>query len=438
MVLFFILAMTAAYTNRSLIVEQRSASNNLRAAQALEATDAGVEWVLIQLNGPQLTTSCAASASAGDTEFRSRYLILNTDDGTYDVRTYDGVNAYAPSCVAADHGNWSCSCPIGLGASKVPTLNVTADGNGQAFRALFVPAGNLNLSPTTHVGPGVVQLLVQGCSNLGSGDTSCIQPIGVNPNVDAYNRAQVWLGLVKALPSVPPAAVTAGGSILVSAGTTLTVVNADPATGLTIHAANGFDPASVQLTGPPGTPSPANQPCPPPPPASAPPPVNCDATLPPMRTDPPNPPKPVMFDATFGMDADSYKRQPGVVFVDCAAGCTSASISDALARFPGRVIWADGNLDLDGGGAIGSAAYPAMIVSNGTITVSSAVTYNGFLFGNAIVWSNAGASVNGALVSATDFTVNANATVSYDAALLNLINLGYGSFVRIPGGSGQF
>lgn len=425
MVLFFIVAMVAAYTNRTLILEQRGATNVLRAAQALDAADAGVEWALAQLNGPRLTAACASSSTATDLDFRSRYLTLNTD-GSYAIPYY-GIIPYSPSCVA-NNGVWTCSCPSGTGASALPTLAPTATGNGQAFRAYFMPLTNYNVSPITRVGPGVVLLNVQGCSNLGSGVTSCIQPLGGPlPQVDAYNRFEVWLGLVKALPSVPPAALTAGGSIVVSGGT-LSVTNADPATGWTVHSANAVNPgASLQLAGPAGTPS-----------AAAVLRADGDPTLPPQRGG-----NPVMFDATFGMDAATYSRQPGVVFVDCSAGCNAASLDDALARYPSRVIWANGDLSLDASGAsttFGSAAAPAMIVASGTVTINSPITYNGFLYGNAIVIAGggAGAAVNGAVVSTTDFTATASASVTYNAAILNLIRVGYGSFVRVPGATGQF
>ena len=42
MVLFFILAMVGAYTNRNLVFEQRTSANSYRAARSLAAADAAI------------------------------------------------------------------------------------------------------------------------------------------------------------------------------------------------------------------------------------------------------------------------------------------------------------------------------------------------------------------------------------------------------------
>jgi hypothetical protein len=427
MVLFFILAMVAAYSNRTMLVEQRGASNTLRAAQAFEATDAGVEWALTQLNGPRLTSTCASSAALGDADFRSLYL-TRVGDGTYTVNTYGAANLYLPSCVA-NQGTWTCSCPSGAGAGASPSLALPPNGLGQAFRVNFVSPVSLNLNPATSVGPGLVQVLVQGCSNLGSGATSCIAPFSATPpQVDAYNRAQVWLGLVRALPSRPRAALTAGTTVTVGPAATLTVTNGDDSTGLSVHVGNpiGAGGGPLQLAGPAGSPGNGR--------------ADNDAALLAVAGS-----RSTFFASIFGMDMDNYRRQPATVVVPCGVGgCTSADLADPLARYPGRVLWVDGDLNLDAAGTIGSASQPAMIVVTGnvprTLTLSAAVTYNGFLYADAVSWA-AGADnavVHGAMVSATTFGAAVNATVAYDASILGTISNYYGSFVRVPGGTAQF
>ena len=76
MILFFILAMAAAYTNRTLIVEQRSTTNALHSAQAIDATEAATEWAIAQINGGRVTSTCSSSAVAADTSVRTRYIEL--------------------------------------------------------------------------------------------------------------------------------------------------------------------------------------------------------------------------------------------------------------------------------------------------------------------------------------------------------------------------
>ncbi len=64
MVLFFVMALVAAYTNRNLVFEQRISANSYRATRALEAADAGVEWTLAMLNGGRATANCVQGAGA--------------------------------------------------------------------------------------------------------------------------------------------------------------------------------------------------------------------------------------------------------------------------------------------------------------------------------------------------------------------------------------
>ena len=42
MILFFVMTLVAAYTNRSLIFEQRTSANQYRSTQSLEIADAGM------------------------------------------------------------------------------------------------------------------------------------------------------------------------------------------------------------------------------------------------------------------------------------------------------------------------------------------------------------------------------------------------------------
>ena len=114
MVLFFVMAMVAAYTNRNLIFEQRTSANSFRSAQALTAAEAGVDWALAMLNGGTIGEDCAV-VPGGNTDFRSRYLNL-ADDGSFTTSVWPsplgGNVTPTPSCVMSEEG-WNCSCPIG-------------------------------------------------------------------------------------------------------------------------------------------------------------------------------------------------------------------------------------------------------------------------------------------------------------------------------------
>ncbi len=421
MVLFFILAMVAAYTNRTLIVDQRSAANSMRSAQAIEATEAGIEWALMQLNAGRIDQSCQASAAATDTDFRSRYTAVRTD-GSYDIPLISAapVIYYRPSCVAGAAGAWRCTCPTP--AAQDPVL-AQQPGDAEAFQVnIRLQDGAANQSVR-----GGLRIWVQGCSSPGGG--SCMQPMETTlPQVDAYSRSQVWAGLVKALPNPPAAAITAGipagggvSSIDVDAGALVRVVSGNA--GPPVSAAGTVSPL-VQVTAPAGA-DPAD-------PRYAP---NAqDAALLAVVN------AGGLFPGLFGMDAATYRRQPGVVLVSCpAAGCTSADLATPLARFPRRAIWVDGNLTLDAAGAIGSSSAPALIVVAGTATFAAQVNYTGLIYADYVNWGAGAdaATLTGAIVAAQSFHATVNASIAYDDALLSAMSLAYGSFARVPGGTRQ-
>jgi hypothetical protein len=403
MVLFFIMAMVAAYANRNLIFEQRTSSNNYRAAQALDAAEAGIDWTIALLNGGRIGAACGAPDNGGQTDFRTTYLDL-TASGGYTARLWGNPvanRAYFPSCVFTGPG-WTCHCPV----NAAPALAAPATGAAPAFRVSMAPTG----------APGTVQLTVRGCSNLGSGVRACHLASG-SPNVDANVNIGITLGLVRALPTPPVAALTAGQGIAVDGAVTLRVGNPDSATAVTLHSGNAVttaNGATLVLTGPGGSGDSGQV---------------QDAPLAALSANG------KLFDAVFGMDATTYRDQPGVLRIDCAAGCTAADLVTPLADYPGRTLWIDGDLTLDNAAAFGTAARPLMLVATGTLTLSAAAQVTGFVFASNIVWQ-AGAGnawAKGAMVAGNGFSATGNATIVYDADVLKAINLGYGSFVRVPG-----
>ena len=74
-----------------------------------------------------------------------------------------------------------------------------------------------------------------------------------------------------------------------------------------------------------------------------------------------------------------------------------------------------------------------MLVVNGTLTISADVSMVGFIHATNIVWSAAGASLEGAMMTPGDFTATTGGSLAYNAQVLEVIRLYYGSFVRVPG-----
>ena len=421
MVLFFVMALVAAYTNRNLVFEQRISANSYRATRALEAADAGVEWTIAMLNAGRATANCTqpgAGGAAGVGDFRSRYLVPSADDtngeGAFDVPWGQvPANRVYPACIIVG-GAPRCICPA-MGEAPA-AIGSPADGIGSAFRITFrlFHGGNI-------VRGGAVQLVSRGCANPGDGDTACFAQNDDVPTVDGTTAVIATLGLVRALPVAPKATLTAGTTITANAPAELQIANGDFASGLTAHAGGAINASGAsRFVGPAGAGSDGR--------------VGDDlsiSSLALLGADP-------WFRALFVMDAATYQRQPAVVRLDCAAGCNRTDIANALLMNPRNPIWAEGNVDIDAAGDLGTAADPMMLLVNGTLTISANAAVRGFAHANAVSWTAPAATWDGAMVSATSFNTTGVATLRYDKAMLDTIRLRYGSFVRAPGGWNLF
>lgn len=414
MVLFLIMAMVAAYTNRNLVFEQRTAANSYRSERALVAADSAVDWALSMLNGGLIDTDCELDDSAA-TDYRDRQLSVDAD-GRYAVNAVAGGARLYSGCINVD-GVLTCGCPT----AAAPTISVASNAEppGNAFRLhYFLPGAQSR--------PGAIGLDIQGCGTPGQNGGACVSS-SATPQVDGLARVVVTLGMVRALPSAPAAALTAANAVS-AAGQELRISNPDALTGFTVHTGGNITAAGTsRYVVPAGTAGDGR--------------IEADGTLFGRRlqnlaqvgTD-----ADAMFIATFGMDAPSYRRQQGVVRKTCTAGCGIADLDYMLKLFPGRTFWFDGNLTIDGttthpAGTIGTAAKPALVIVTGTLTVQNPNPMIGLFYGSAVNWNTAGASVRGAVVSATDFTATANASITYDPNVINTLVTAYGTFVRAPG-----
>ena len=421
MVLFFIMAMVAAYTNRNLVFEQRTTANSYRAERALVAADAGVDWAISMLNGGRIDINCQPSTNAADTDFRRRYL-NRTSTGAYTlVGSTDDANTLYPGCISSA-GNLTCICPTQAAPNPDPNP-VRAwpiDGGGTAFRVR-------RWLPGLQTRSGSMLLEARGCATTGTGASSCVSANSL-PAVDAQTQVRTTVGLVRAMASPPLAALTAAGAI--NAGTSeLRIGNPDAASGLTAHAGAAITAAaSSRYAGPAGSADDGR--------------LANDAALQVPAVADRYTAADRLFRGTFGMDAPTFRRQPALVRIDCSGGCTTTQLTTALNNAPGRTLWLDGNLTIDTApvtGVIGSNAEPVMAIVTGTLAVQAATELVGFVYATDIQWSGAasGALVRGALMAANGFSASATATIRYDADVLDVIRLGYGSFVRTPGSWGR-
>jgi len=448
MVLFFIIAMTAAYTSRNMIFEQKTSANQYRSTLAIEAAEAGIEWTLAQLNGGLVNDSCGSGSPT--VSFQQRYLQI-TDDLALATNGRVLNRAGRPTAAV---GNWPACAFDGSGwnnPSHCACPNDTAATPGAVTGSDLFPAFRVWLAhPSPIARPGVVTLQVNGCTKLpASAGERCLDLDPQGDVGDGLASLRLLLALRSALVAPPPAAVTAREAVTPDAPGTdprLRAINTDPRTnGITINAGGAVNLTLVTSISLPGTPGDLAV-------------VPGDAKLIALAPAPGAGSLTAserMFVSTFGMTRQTYLEQPGLRRCGVAGvpTCTAANINTLLAENPGRIIWAEGNVTLDAdvgtpaNPVAGTKAVPVLLVVNGnTLTLGAGVDVVGFVYltggtaGGAVTINlpDAAVGITGALVSETSLaTASAGSasrlTVTYDPVVLNTLRTGYGSWVRVPG-----
>lgn len=425
MILFFIISLVAAYASRNLIFEQRTSANNYRSTQSFDAAEAGLEWAIAMLNGGRIDSTCVSSADPANNSFRDRYLRIIDDAGRLDARRWMNGGTEAallPNCVR-DGSSWSCSCPT----SGNPVLAAPAGTAGTpAFRVEFSAVASQ---------PHLVRVFVRGCSNWG---TPCIDSASNRSEANAEVNALV--GLAPALTQTPVAAITVRGPL---DAPDAVFVNPDRV-GLAVNAGGAV--AVPPVAGPPGMPSAQAQS------ALV---VADDVSLSGLPTAGALSKGEMMFLAGFGMPPSAFRVQAAVRRIVCGDDCAVA-LQDAAARFPGHVLWIDGDLNLGAGSALdlGSSAQPALVVVDGNVdlTAGASMVLRGVLWVRGASWTSAGAAatVIGAAVAEGDaavgppdegrFTITGTPRFVFDAATMDHLKkaqarsvFDFASFTRLPG-----
>lgn len=235
--LFLGMALISLFTSRSLLVEQRSATNQIRAAQAFEAAEAGLEWGLAQLgSNRRIDDSCEPTIDATANSFRSRYLQVATRTGDLTPRLRDDAQPPSPLQAACTRtaGGWSCSCP----SHGDPSIATPTDVDPTAsFVVRFEAVAGW---------PGIVRLGATGCTG---GSNGCLAD--APPTQEAVARLGVAVGLIGGLRAAPVAAVTMRGRFDAGAAA-IGLHNADPLTGVAVSAGGEVVAPVARITVPAG------------------------------------------------------------------------------------------------------------------------------------------------------------------------------------------
>lgn len=428
MILFFVMSLAAAYTNRSLIFEQRTSANQYRSTQSLEVADAGMEWAISQLNYSRIDAACAKSAVATDTSFRRRYLNINAATGNITPVANLAGGDLTALCVWTNTA-WNCDCPTtGLPAVVAPTTPGPKPAFRVRFRAVSLPA----VTPSQ---PSAIWVDVVGCTRLGLGASDpCLSFTGLGALNEGRTVVTSMVSLAGNAAGLPLAAVTARGAINLGTSALTAYNTVSGGSGIALQSGGAIAGAAMVLRGAPGTPAAAST-------------IDFDPALGSavgqgLAAATPYTTEDRMFTAVFKGRPTAFQNQQGVVELTCPlSGCTAATVRAAVAFNPGRPLWLTGALIVDSAGDIGSAAEPVLMVVNGDLqhTASGAAIY-GLVYvrmaGAAVNWNVSGSGqISGAVVTdgGVRSTVASGPTVVYDPNVLNLVRFNVGSFVRVPG-----
>lgn len=404
-VLFIVTSLVAAYTSRNLIFEQRTSANQYRSTQAFETAEAGIEWSLAMLNHGHITASCDTSTDTTANSFRQRYLDVDSSNGTITPRIRSSGETLLPSCVFNGSG-WSCNCPT----NAAPLLDVPAGaGVYPAFRVRFTAVSGM---------PGMVRIESNGCTRL---DNGCLNFPAQGTGNEGRATVSALVALASGLASPPAAPLTVRGDVNAGGSLSLSAYNTDvPTGGVTIQAKGSVNTAGVSLFSVPSVPGNLSV-------------IDNDASLPPTSDR--------MFTSVFNMWRDTYRQQPAAIPLDCGlTGCSSDMVRAAAALNPGRMLWLQGDLVLDGAGDVGSVTQPVLLVVTGNfIATGASVHVYGLVYVQASDWASAGSAlVQGAVIAEGKLDGTGSPTFVYDAAILQRLRLTTGSFVRVPGGWKDF
>jgi len=422
LVLVFAMALIAFFSNRGMLFEQRSSTNQYRATRAFEMAEAGLEWATARLNDDIfIATSPSCTAGTGTQSFRERYLSPSvTGTPSFAVVTADPPR---PGCSVASDGTTTCSCPT---SGTAPALGAATD-----------PRFTVQFNPDPGGDATTVEVVSYGCTNLGA---PCDAGSTATPDATAVVRALIKVR--PKFPHAPPAGLIAGSSVSTSGA--LNVINLDPeSNGITINSGTTVELGSgTGVTTLPGTPPRASV-------------LDNDPSLNALTNADSS--GDLFFQSFFGETQAEYQASPLTWLITSGAcgtraRCSSCSTGSACGAAVSSAInqgvtqfWSDTPVQFSSGnlpanGTIGTATRPITLAGSSGVEFKSNLTAYGMFFvatASALDnWDYAGsgtAKIYGSVVSRGDFVKGAGTLDVIYAPGIFRAGIATGLMLRVPG-----
>jgi len=407
LLLLFATALGVLHLNRGLLFEQRISANQMRATQALESAEAGIEWATGMLNSSYNIGADCEQGNAADTSFRKRYVMTSWDATPPSSEVVPGTNVF-PGCRLTSDGP-SCSCP-----------DLPAAGAAGAFANL----GN-EIEPSFTVSfaavagdPEAVQVTSRGCV---ASQSVCTEANAAGTDGNAIVTAIIKIRpLLRAAPAAP---LTCGKSCAI--GGSYNLINSDVATnGVLVNAGETISTApGTSLATLPGIPSQNAL-------------VGNDTSLANLSSNDPTCENSAMFNAYFGSTIEKYRDASTTKQITCssASDCQN-QITEAYDE-GWRAFYFNSDVHLSGNGTLGSSADPVTLVTASALDINGTWDIYGLVFSNSANINDMGtgsASIHGAQIACAGYQNNGNGTTQYDPDALKNARRYTGLMVRVPG-----
>ena len=399
MLLFFTMSMVSLYTQRHLVLEQRTAAHQVRASQAHEAAEAGLQWLLARLNAGSADPRCLPPGTPASPRLRDQLLRAEAPGGRLAPALSAAGLPLAVTCVHEGQA-WQCQCPS---AGSPPSDEDAGDVPGPAFQARLVDAGGR---------PDVIGVEVVGCTGARA---SCLDFDGSAAEHEGRATVSALLAFKPALATAPAAALTARGDVLLEGGDPR-LVDAEPeGEGWTVHAGGMVQVSSGALQGRPGTPAELTV-------------AQADARLAAASGE-------QLFLGTFGLSRRAFQSLPTTHTLPCSPqACGSRMVREAASRHPGHALWLQGDLSLDDDQDLGSPELPLLLVVTGQVRFGAGARLHGLLYVQATGWLAEGSGeLQGAVLAEGSVSGPLHARIARNAQVLQALRRTHGWFALVPG-----